>query len=157
MTHCRAIMAKGTADDPCSNLGERHIERSCPSARVTSDFERLFCTLVADNAVPAGYLSVFLKLEGPARRATLRDRQRYTACQLLSESAPYERDCLLPTPTRNYTWCTQTSCSTTQHSQSSHGWSHKFRIATNAHPEWRRGTSIRRTADEILCPAPPLY
>ena len=68
---------EGTADDPCSTLGERHIERLHPRAREHSSFEHLYSTLVADGAVPAGYLSDFLKLEGSARRAAQRAHCKY--------------------------------------------------------------------------------
>ena len=66
---------EGTADDPCSPLGERHIERMHPRKR--NSFELLYGTLVADGAVPPGFLKEFMKLEGPARRAAQRAQQKY--------------------------------------------------------------------------------
>ena len=70
---------EGTADDPCSPLGERHIGRMHPMTSECSSFAHFYSTLVADGAVPAGFLTEFLKLEGPARRAAQRAQQKYTA------------------------------------------------------------------------------
>ena len=65
-------------------FGERHTGRSYPRAKVPSDYELLYHTLVADGAVPSGYLKAFLRLEEPAKKAAER-RQRQYAC--LSESS----------------------------------------------------------------------
>ena len=76
-------LGEGTADDPCSHLGEHHIERSIPKGRMLTDFELLNHTLVIDRAVPAGYLEAFLPFEHPVRRAAERRQQRY---MMLSEA-----------------------------------------------------------------------
>ena len=74
-----SMPGEGTADDPRSTLGERHTGQLLPSTKVPSHFELLYCTLVADSAVPDGYLADFLKLEVHARRSAQRTRAQYVS------------------------------------------------------------------------------
>ena len=67
-----SMHGEGTADDPRSTLGERHTGRSDPRAKLPSDFELLYHTLVADSAVPSGFMAEFITLEEPVRRAAKR-------------------------------------------------------------------------------------
>ena len=68
---------EGTADDPRSTPGERHTGRSYPKEKMPRHFELLYSTLVADGALPDGYLTDFLKLEDHARRSAQRTRAQY--------------------------------------------------------------------------------
>ena len=56
-----------------------------------SDFEILHNTLVADSAVPAGYLSDFMKLEEHAHRAALRAQCRCVSVSEATASMELER------------------------------------------------------------------
>ena len=84
-------LGKGTADDQCSNLGERHIRRSIPVARILSDVELLYHTLVADGAVPTGFLWEFLGLEDHVRRASSSARQKYVMTSEAAATMELER------------------------------------------------------------------
>ena len=59
--------------------------------RVLSDFELLYCTLVADSAVPAGYLTDFMKLEEHAHRAASRALNKYVSITEAAASMDLER------------------------------------------------------------------